>query len=219
MEKYNKKPIVNRASIKIAAQKILSDSKINKEILLKNIDFLDPILSSYEKDDAYAIKALVNATVFVESFEKDNHYISERLRDGYIGKKVVDTTTGTHYLQEIRGKPFGTVVAISTKDNVVLGMSYIADDEKFAFPIVGLAIAIKRAMDGLAQGKISYEHRYALSKSRQQIIHFEKRALAYFHPDVYSYSRGEEGKKVDYDNYDEIHSNQMKILGKKSSKK
>lgn len=31
---------------------------------------------------------------------------------------------------------------------------------------------------------------------------FRKRALAYFHPEVYSYSRGQEGKKVVYNHFD-----------------
>jgi hypothetical protein len=37
--------------------------------------------------------------------------------------------------------------------------------------------------------------------------------LAYYYPDVYSHSRGQEGKKVVYENYDEIHKRRAMILG------
>lgn len=157
---------------------------------------------------------IFDAEKFVNDYIKKNgtkSFISERLRNGFIGE-LVHCENGTSYIQSIRGKPFGTVVAIPTKDNVVLGMSYLdPEDMEKDYPILGLYIALKRALDGLKENKIGAEKRYIKSKARKQIIHFEKRAKAFFHPDVYSYSRG--SNPVHYDNYDEIHQRRKLVLG------
>ena len=103
-------------------------------------------------------------------------------------------------------------MAIPTKDNVVLGMSYLdPEDMEKSYPILGLYIALKRALDGAKEDKVGAEKIHIKSKARKQISHFEKRAKAFFHPDVYSYSRG--SNPVHYDNYDEIHQRRKLILG------
>ena len=154
-------------------------------------------------------------------------FVSERLRPGYIGAEI-PSDRGI-FLQTERGKPYGTAVAVPTEDAVCIGYSFIDErDSRYATPIVGLYIAYKRAIEGRDNGKKGFENPTVLpdgskhnldSNTKAQLIHFEKRALAYFHPDVYSYSRGQEGKKVVYDNYDKIHSRQIAILGEDKVKK
>ena len=150
-------------------------------------------------------------------------YVSERLRPGYIGAEV--TSANGRYIQMERGKPYGTLVAIPTDDSVVIGYSFIDEaDAKYAVPIVGLYLAFKRAVEGKTAGKHGYEPLingiYDLdANTKAQLKHFEKRALAYFHPDVFSYSRGQEGKKVVYENYDKIHAMQLAILGPEKMEK
>ena len=156
-----------------------------------------------------------------------SNFVSERLRPGYIGAEI--SCDKGIFLQTERGKPYGTIVAVPTEDNVCIGYSFIDErDLKYATPIVGLYIAYKRAIEGRDNGKVGYESPVILSdgskhnldgNTKAQLNHFEKRALAYFHPDVYSYSRGQEGKKVVYENYDKIHSRQIAILGEEKVKK
>lgn len=156
-------------------------------------------------------------------------FVSERLRLGYIGADV--TCDRGIFIQTERGKPYGTAVALPTEyeqdgkkvPGVVIGYSIIdARDAKYATPIVGLYLAYKYALEGKEAGKHGFEcpmvFKNGAKKSmdantKAQLTHFEKRALAYFHPDVYSYSRGEADKKVVYENYDLIHSRQLAILG------
>ena len=46
---------------------------------------------------------------------------------------------------------------------------------------------------------------------RKQLERFILRAKAYFYPEIYSFSRGE--NPVSYPNYEEIHRRQLLILG------
>jgi len=167
-----------------------------------------------EQENYEYAQLVVKAEKFVKEYIEKNGtkaFISERLRNGFIGD-LVHTEAGTTYIQSVRGKPYGTVVAIKSGDDIVLGMSYMdAEDANKAHPIVGLYIALKRAIDEAKEGKIRAESKYIKSRARKQIQHFEKRALAYFHPDTYSYSRGT--NPVEYENYDEIHKRRAMILG------
>ena len=161
-------------------------------------------------------KQIIDAEEFVNGYKKaGGKFIAERLRDGFIGMEV-STNIGTKYIQSIRGKPFGTVVSIPTKDNdVVLGMSYIdVDNEKYPTAIVGLAMALKRAIEGYEHEKHGVEQRNVRSRARKQIEHFYKRSLAYFVPEIYSRTRGT--NPVIYDNYEEIHARRKLILGDKA---
>lgn len=166
-----------------------------------------------ELDNENEARLIFKAENYVNDFIKENgtkSFISERLRDGYIGE-LIHTKSGS-YIQSVRGKPYGTVVALKSGEDIVLGMSYVdPEDINKGHSIVGLYIALKRAVDGLKEGKIRAEAKYIKSRSRKQIEHFEKRALAYFHPDKYSHSRG--SNPVKYENYDEIHKRRAMILG------
>ena len=162
------------------------------------------------------IKGLVaEATEFVENYHKENGtkgYIAERIRDGFIGN-VVYTDEGIPFIQTTRGKPYGTIVSIPNGDDISIGVSYLDEEDKnFDYPIIGLYLALKRAIDRKEKGETRLP-KHIKSKSRKQLEHFEKRSLAFFHPDVYSYSRGIEGKKVVYEDYDIIHERRAKILG------
>ena len=188
----------------------------NKETILKLIrkgETVTPANAAEQENIEFA-NLVITAEKFVEDYRTKNGtkaYIAERLRSGYIGE-LVHCDNGASYIQSVRGKPYGTVVAIPTKDNVVIGMSYMDNDDKnTGHPIIGLYIALKRAIEDLEKGKIGAEKKFVKSKARKQIIHFEKRAKAYFHPDVFSHSRG--SNPVVYENYEEIHQRRAKILG------
>ena len=172
------------------------------------------IRNDKEQENLEFAQFVIKSENFVKSFIEKNgtkSFISERLRAGYIGE-IVHADNGASYIQSIRGKPFGTVVAVKADKNVVLGMSYIdPEDINKGHPIVGLYIALKRAIEGLESGKIKAGERYIKSRARKQIQHFEKRALAYFHPDTYSYSRGT--NPVEYEDYEAIHKRRAMILG------
>lgn len=140
-------------------------------------------------------RKVLDAEEFMNNYIKENgtkSFVSERLRDGYIGKETKQGS-GT-VIQSVRGKPYGTIIAIPTKgvdgsDSIVTGISYL-DNEDRSFPVLGQYIALKRALDGKKDKKIFSEIKYVKPKARLQITRFEKRALIYFYPDKYSYTRG-----------------------------
>jgi hypothetical protein len=174
------------------------------------------IKNAKEQENLEYANLVVTAENYVKDYIAKNGtkgFIAERLRDGFIGE-LVHADNGASYIQAVRGKPYGTVVALKTDKGTVLGMSYIdPEDINKPHPIVGLYIALKRAVDGKEGGYNGFEKRYVKSRARKQIEHFYKRSLTYYHPDVYSHSRGQEGKKVVYENYDEIHKRRAMILG------
>lgn len=181
---------------------------------LRNGKEITDIRNDKEQKNLEFAQLVIKSEDFVKNFIEKNGtkaFISERLRAGYIGE-IVHAENGASYIQSIRGKPYGTVVAVKTDKDIVLGMSYMdPEDINRGHPIVGLYIALKRAIDGLEAGKVRAEERYIKSRARRQIQHFEKRALAYFHPDTYSYSRGT--NPVKYEGYEEIHKRRAMILG------
>lgn len=209
-----------RYPIKCIIKKLRQDHSLTEERLKKQLES-----SNYEflsGDFNYAMDVLT-AEEFVRDYIKDNGtkaFISERLRDGYIGKEINEN--GKVSIQAERGKPFGTVVAIPTSDPdnpIALGFSYMSAYERLrgiSYPVLGQAIALNRAL--AARDKKSKDAVGVRPKSKDQTEHFTKRALAYFYPDIYSYSRGQEGKKVVYDDWEEIHE-RIKIVEKMKHKK
>lgn len=161
-----------------------------------------------------AARLIVDSREYIDGYVKaGGKYICERLRPGFIGD-IVYIPGGASYIQKERGRPFGTIVAIPDGNGeVVIGFSYIdEEDRNSASPSVGLAIALKRAVEGKNAGKVGYSKRWVKnSAAKTQAIHFLKRAKAYFNPEKYSYSRGSE--PVVYENYDEIHARRKAILG------
>lgn len=123
-------------------------------------------------------------------------FISERLRNGYIGKKVT-CSDGTEFTQTSRGAPFGTVVAYydSDKEKVFYGISRINEAEEDPTPIVGLAIALRNA------ARYSQESITA-NKVKDQTEHFMIRALRYFEPELYSHSRGKH--PIEVENFSQV---------------
>lgn len=167
------------------------------------------------KDKEYLsfAKLVVESEKFVKEFIEKNGtkaFISERLRAGYIGE-IVHCDNGASYIQSVRGRPFGTIVAIKAGDSISIGTSFVSDEDKNkGHPVVGLALALRRAVER-RDNNIFLLDKKIKSKARKQAEHFEKRAKAYFHPDVFSHSRGSE--PVVYEDYDEIHERRKMILG------
>lgn len=187
---------------------------------MKNDELIDRNKFFYDQSDYDLALDVLEAEKFVAEYVADGgKYISARLRPGFIGN-IVNVPGGASYIQRERGKPYGTIVAIpNDRGTVTLGFSYIREeDEDRSFPILGLAIALKQAINELRDSNEGINPRFLKGRAKQQAIYFEKRALAYFNPDVYSWSRGQKDKKVTYDNYEEIHKRREMILGIDSSK-
>lgn len=176
--------------------------------------FIKPEIRATKAEEQLLFAKLVaDSEKFVKEFIENNGtkaFISERLRSGYIGE-IVHCDNGASYIQSVRGRPFGTIVAIKAGDSISIGTSFVSDEDKNkGHPIVGLALALKRAIER-RDSNIFLLDKKIKSKARKQAEHFEKRAKAYFHPEVYSHSRG--SNPVVYENYDEIHERRKMILG------
>lgn len=153
-----------------------------------------------EKKEA-RIKARDEAQKYVDDFRKkhgNNAYISLRIRDGFIGKEI-----GGGNLQLTRTKPRGTMVAIKEEDGEVkIGWTYLNKEDE-DIPIVGIAEALKFA-------QIDETKKLKNKNDKDLFDFFMVRAKCYFYPEKYSHSRGTE--KIDYPNYDKVHSNRAKAL-------
>lgn len=154
-----------------------------------------------EKKEA-RIKARDEAQKYVDDFRKkhgNNAYISLRIRDGFIGKEI-----GGGNLQLTRTKPRGTMVAIKGEedDEVKIGWTYLNKEDE-DIPIVGIAEALKFA-------QIDETKKLKNKNDKDLFDFFMVRAKCYFYPEKYSHSRGTE--KIDYPNYNKVHSNRAKAL-------
>lgn len=148
------------------------------------------------------IKARDEAQKYVDDFHKkygNNAYISLRIRDGFIGKEI-----GGGNLQLTRTKPRGTMVAIKGEEDgeVKIGWTYLNKEDE-DIPIVGIAEALKFA-------QIDETKKLKNKNDKDLFDFFMVRAKCYFYPEKYSHSRGTE--KIDYPNYDKVHSNRAKAL-------
>lgn len=210
-----------RFPVKSIVKKLRRNHYLTEEQLLKDVNQWYEIAPG---DFEYA-KDILTAEEFVKDYINDNGtkaFISERLRDGYIGKEINEN--GKVSIQSERGMPFGTVVAIPTSDPdnpVAFGYSYMSSYERMrglSYPVLGQALALKRAI-AARDGKTDVNAPNGTRpKAKDQVEHFQKRAKAFFYPDIYSYSRGQEGKKVVYDDWDGIHE-RIKIVEKMKHKK
>jgi hypothetical protein len=156
-----------------------------------------------------AAKDVIEAEQYIKDFIKKNGtkaMLSLRIRRGYIGKEI-DLPDGTKALQTQRSRPFGVMVAL--KENgidkeVSYGISYINPIETHHYPIVGLALALRRAQ-GL-------EDPIPVRNVDMDLFNFfTVRARAYFFPERYSRKHGV-ANPIDYPGYEKIHKNR-KLLG------
>lgn len=154
-------------------------------------------------------KEVLEAEKYIKDFIKKNGtkaMLSLRIRRGYIGKEI-DLPDGTKALQTQRSRPFGVMVAL--KENgvdkeVSYGISYINPIETHHYPVVGLALALKRAQ-GL-------EEAIPIRNADMELFNFfTVRARAYFFPEKYSRKHGV-ANPIDYPGYEKIHKNR-KLLG------
>lgn len=153
-------------------------------------------------------KALRNALrdeaqKFVDEFKNGDNkkFITLRIRDGYIGKELDGSG---RKLQTERARPRGTLVAIKGDNNdVKIGYVYLSNKD-LDIPIVGVAEALKVAIGEKKPQNLK-------NKDKDLLDFFEIRAKCFFYPGLYSHSRGTE--KLDYPNYDLIHSNRKRVLG------
>lgn len=219
MEKNIKKVKANIAFVKKVAKATINEIKSSpnyKDVSLEDIESMDMSFGGSElsKEVSDAIRITVVASLYLDKCNVK--HITERLRHGYVGMETVEK--GSIKMQTVRGEPYGTLVSLPSDDGrTVIGISYVKKNDRFSIPIVGEYIALKRAIenqklhsDGLAKA----EHIRGCALA--QVEHFYKRSLAYWNPEKYSYSRGSE--PVVYDNFEKIHENQLRILGKEKVK-
>lgn len=151
-------------------------------------------------DAAFSLK---ESRDYIESFKEK--YVTEAFRYGYIGKTVTDMY-GNTYVQTSRGKHYGYLAAVFDGTDIYVGFTYISKSEKYVHPVIGQAIALKRAVEN-RENKLSIEQTktkpWLHSADFLQFDHFVNRAKRYFKPEVYSYSRGE--KPLEQPKFDEIH--------------
>ena len=134
--------------------------------------------------------------------------LTERLRENPVG--AIINVNGVNIIATNRGIPHGFVAAVSDGENVYVGVSYPNKDEKYIIPQVGAAVALERAIE--AKEKKDSTIPSVKNQDKKQLTHFVKRAMAYFMPDKYSFSRG----KTPVDYFDEkLHKRQV-MLGFKS---
>lgn len=158
------------------------------------------------KDLKEAALLLKESRDFIDNFKE--RYISEALRYGYIGKKISDSN-GSEFVQISRGGQYGYLAAvIDDKKTLYAGIAYISEDEKYRHPVIGHAIALKRAIENREKGILmaAYEDLktpFLKSGDVLQYEHFFDRACRYFLPEEYSYSRGK--SPVESRNFDDIH--------------
>ena len=171
----------------------------NKDIPLDVDDYpkevVDAVLAT-----AKAYKTLENAAPLKP--------LTERLRENPVG--AIINVNGVNTIATNRGIPHGFVAAVSDGENVYVGVSYPNKDEKYIIPQVGAAVALERAL--AAKEKKDATIPSVKNADKKQLTHFVKRAMAYFMPDKYSFSRG----KTPVDYFDEkLHARQV-MLGFKS---
>lgn len=134
--------------------------------------------------------------------------LTERLRENPVG--AIINVNGVNTIATNRGIPHGFAAAVSDGENVYVGVSYPNKDEKYIIPQVGAAVALERAIE--AKEKKDSTIPSVKNQDKKQLTHFVKRAMAYFMPDKYSFSRG----KTPVDYFDEkLHERQV-MLGFKS---
>lgn len=134
--------------------------------------------------------------------------LTERLRENPVG--AIINVNGVNTIATNRGIPHGFVAAVSDGENVYVGVSYPNKDEKYIIPQVGAAVALERAIE--AKEKKDSTVPSVKNQDKKQLTHFVKRAMAYFMPDKYSFSRG----KTPVDYFDEKLHERQAMLGFKS---
>ena len=171
----------------------------NKGISLAVDDYPKEVVDAV-LETAKAYKTLENAAPLKP--------LTERLRENPVG--AIINVNGVNTIATNRGIPHGFVAAVSDGENVYVGVSYPNKDEKYIIPQVGAAVALERAIE--AKEKKDSTIPSVKNQDKKQLTHFVKRAMAYFMPDKYSFSRG----KTPVDYFDEkLHERQV-MLGFKS---
>ena len=171
----------------------------NKEIPLVVDDYPKEVVDAV-LETAKAYKTLENAAPLKP--------LTERLRENPVG--AIINVNGVNTIATNRGIPHGFVAAVSDGENVYVGVSYPNKDEKYIIPQVGAAVALERAL--AAKEKKDATIPSVKNQDKKQLTHFVKRAMAYFMPEKYSFSRG----KTPVDYFDEkLHARQV-MLGFKS---
>ena len=214
MESKIVKVKANLPFVKKTAKIAVEQAKLNpnyKDLTLEDIEALQ--LSAEENVSNEVSEAIRTLTVAYLYLDKCGvKHVTERLRPGYVGMEY-EAPNGAKTYQMIRGVPYGTLVSIPTDNGKsVVGINYIDKADRFATPVVGEYLALKEALRLKGEGMCGYDKNQVRKEAKAQIEHFYKRSLAYWNPSVYSHSRGTD--PVKYSNFDKIHKNQLRILGK-----
>lgn len=160
---------------------------------------------------------------FIDEVSKKERYATEAFRYGYIGKTVTDQN-GNTYVQTNRGSHYGYIAAVYDEKTkrIFAGFTYISEDEKYVHPVIGQAIALKRAIEAREAGDFDIDNTewskpYLRNSDELQFNHFKDRARRYFRPEEFSHSRGT--KPIEQKQFDEIHVFQYLELAKRAKNK
>lgn len=130
-------------------------------------------------------------------------YISQRLRLGYVGCNL-NSNVNVEFMQLTPGPELGFTAAVfdEASKKIYIGVSYISPDETLVDPIIGQAIALKRAIENKEKGLDGIlPSKRALY--RKALDYFYDRAKRYFIPEEFSHSRGK--NPVKDGNFDQTH--------------
>lgn len=131
-------------------------------------DFIK-VNNGYSKEDAKelftAANTLIESRLYLDEVRSKMKICVDTFRDGYIGK-VVSTVTGSEFVQTKRGKPYGYLAAIQDGDKIYAGYTLVSDDEKFPHPVIGQAIAVRRAFENKDKG-ITFDDLIALGRNKK----------------------------------------------------
>lgn len=140
-------------------------------------------------------------------------YISQRLRLGYVGcnlnsnvnvEFMMNSNVNVEFMQLTPGPELGFTAAVfdEASKKIYIGVSYISPDETLVDPIIGQAIALKRAIENKEKGLDGIlPSKRALY--RKALDYFYDRAKRYFIPEEFSHSRGK--NPVKDKNFDQTH--------------
>lgn len=145
---------------------------------------------------------LIESRLFIDEIRKNRKISVDTFRYGFIGKTVTDEN-GSEFVQTKRGRPYGYLAAVQDEatKTIYVGYTFLSKEEKFEHPMIGQAIALKKALENEKDG-ITFEqllkrsnqgtsrNTYINGEAVSMFSHYYDRVRRYFQPETYSFSRG-----------------------------
>lgn len=175
-----------------------------------------------QRDELWtAAHTLNESRKFITAVTEKEKISVDTFRYGFIGKAFTDEH-GSEFVQTRRGKPYGYVAAVMDENKkIYAGYTFLSKDETFEHPVIGQAIALRKAIENRKEG-ITFEQLldranqgtsrnvYLNGEAVSMFRHYYDRVRRYFLPEVYSFSRGSD--PILDPNYADIHCQQFAQL-------